>query len=299
MTNALLETHELTKTYGRLTALEDCTLEIRTGEIFGLLGPNGSGKTTLIRLLMGYLRPTRGHASIEGLDCYSQSVAVHRRVTYLPGEVRLFGHMRGYEVLRFFSEIHPLGDYSRSLSIAERLALDLSRPVAMCSTGMRQKLALVAAIATDTPLVILDEPTANLDPSVRTEVLSILREARAAGRTILFSSHVLSETEAVCDRVCILRKGDLVHTQVISELRRQHRIRAQLNGPCPTAPAELAADLEIRADEKGKVTILTTCELSRLFGWLATLRISEVMIEPISLQAVYERFHSPDEGLDA
>ncbi|MFO0947627.1 MAG: ATP-binding cassette domain-containing protein [Planctomycetota bacterium] len=299
MTTALLETHELTKTYGSLTALEDCTLEIRAGEIYGLLGPNGSGKTTLIRLLMGYLQPPRGHASIEGLDCYADSVAVHRRVTYLPGEVRLFGHMRGYEVLRFFSEIHPLGDYKRCLAIADRLALDLSRPVAMCSTGMRQKIALVGAIATNTPLVILDEPTANLDPSVRTEVLAILRE-RAAGRTIPF----LVRSQRKPKRSAIESASFAKATSSIPALALnrggQHPDPAQLNGPVPAAPPELAADLEIHADDSGKVTILTSCELSRLFGWLAMLKISEVMIEPISPQAVQERFqHLPEQGPDA
>lgn len=299
MTHALLATHELTKIYGPVTALTDCSFDIRPGEVFGLLGPNGSGKTTLIRLLMGYLQPTSGSATIDGLDCYHESVAVHERVTYLPGEVRLFGQMRGREVLSFLSALHPKGDYAKCLAIAERLQLDLSRPVASCSTGMRQKIALVATLATDTPLVILDEPTANLDPTVRSDVLGMLREARKGGRTILFSSHVLSETEAVCDRVCILKQGQLVHTQVINELRRQHRIRAQLNGTLPGIPPELSGELSVRTDGRGNVTILTAGELSRLFGWLATLPISEVRIEPISLQAVYDRYHAPEEALDA
>lgn len=294
MTDPILETSALTKSYGPILALDGCDLAIKRGEVFGLLGPNGSGKTTLIRTLMGFLRPTGGRATIDGLDCYHQSVAVHGRVTYLPGEVRLFGSMRGREVLTFLSNLHPLGSIERARALAERLSLDLSRPVALCSTGMRQKIALVAAIATQTPLVILDEPTANLDPTVRGEVLAILREQKAAGRTILFSSHVLSETEAACDRVAILRQGRLVHTQIIAELKRQHRIRAQLTGPLPRVPAELAADLTVQEDRRGRVTILTEGELSRLFGWLATLPLAEVKIEPISLQAVYDRYHAEE-----
>lgn len=295
MTPALLATQELTKIYGEVTALSGCTFDIRAGEVFGLLGPNGSGKTTLIRLLMGYLRPTHGSATIDGLDCYHESVAVHERVTYLPGEVRLFGQMRGKQVLSFLSSLHPRGNFKRCLEIADRLDLDLSRPVALCSTGMRQKIALVATLATETPLVILDEPTANLDPTVRSDVLAMIKEARKTGRTILFSSHVLSETEAVCDRVCILKKGNLVHTQVISELRRQHRIRAQVNGALPSVPPELSGEITVRTDGRGNISILTAGELSRLFGWLATLPISEVRIEPISLQAVYDRYHAPED----
>lgn len=295
MMQSLVEIDRLTKRYGDIPALLDCSFEVRSGEVLGLLGPNGSGKTTLIRLLMGYLAPTSGRATIEGMDCYHQSVAVHRRVTYLPGEVRLFGGMAGREVLQFFASLHPAGNYDRSLQLADRLSLDLSRPVAYCSTGMRQKLALVATMAAETPFVILDEPTANLDPTVRGEVLAILREARAAGRTVLFSSHVLSETEQACDRVCILRKGRLAHVQTVAELKRQHRIRATLNGELSPPPSALAADLRIDVDRRGRLTILTAAELSLLFGWLASLPLREVQIEPISLQVVYDRFHAPED----
>lgn len=287
---ALVETRGLTKHYGPVAALDDCTLEVERSEVFGLLGPNGSGKTTLIRLLMGFLRPTAGRATIAGLDCYHQSVAVHRLVTYMPGEARLFRQMRGREVLRFFSDVRPGGDFRRALELADRLQLDVTRTVAFYSTGMRQKLALAACLAADTPLVILDEPTANLDPNVRRDVIALVREARQAGRTVIFSSHVLSEVEQVCDRVVILRSGELVHTQVMSELRRQHRIRANLLGPLPEIPAELAAQLEV-ATSNGSLEIETPGELSPLLGWLAHLPIDEVRIEPIGLEAVYERYH--------
>lgn len=186
MLQPLVITHDLTKRYTAVTALDRCTLEVPHGEVFGLLGPNGSGKTTLLRLLMGFLRPTSGRAAIDGLDCYRNSVEVHRRVAYLPGDVRLFGNMRGRDVLRFFSRIRRGGDLRRELELADRLGLDVSRPVARMSTGMRQKLALAAVMAVDTPLVILDEPTANLDPSVRGIVLSLVSEARQAGRAVIF-----------------------------------------------------------------------------------------------------------------
>src|SRR5206468_7233994 len=137
----------------------------------------------------------------DGLDCYRQSVAVHARAAYLPGEPRVFRRMRGRDVLRFFSAVRPDGNFQRALSIAERLELDLSRQVATSSTGMRQKLALAAVMAADAPLCILDEPTSSLDPTARREVLKMVREVRERGRTVVFSSHVLSEVEEVCDRV--------------------------------------------------------------------------------------------------
>lgn len=293
---AMIETRGLSKHYGDFAALDDCCLEVQPGEIFGLLGPNGSGKTTLIRLLMGFLRPTAGAACIRGLDCYRDSVAVHRLVSYMPGDARLFGSMRGREVLRFFADVRPGGNFQRSLQLADLLKIDLRRPVNVCSTGMRQKLALVSALAPDTPLVILDEPTSNLDPTVRGDVLALVREAKQAGRTVLFSSHVLSEVEEVCDRVVILRQGRLAHSQVMADLLRQHRIRARLHGPMPEPPRSLAAGVEVKAAIDGGLTILTPGELSGLLGWLAQLPIEEVQIEPIGLKAIYERYHAGEIG---
>jgi ABC-2 type transport system ATP-binding protein len=295
MSDAYVQTRSLSKRYGSFNALDDCGLAIRRGEVFGLLGPNGSGKTTLLRLLMGFLRPTSGSATIDGLDCYRESVAVHRRAAYLPGDARLFPRMRGRDVLRFFSRVRADVDAARSLAMARRLKLDLTRRVAALSTGMRQKLALAAVLAIDSPLLVLDEPTSNLDPTVRADVLELVREARAAGRTVIFSSHVLDEVEQVCDRVGILRHGRLVHVQLLSELRRQHRIRATLTAPLPAIAPALAGQLEITVDD-GRLTILTPGELSSLLGWLATLPLAEVQIEPVGLRAVYDRYHVAPEG---
>ncbi len=288
----LVETESLTKQYGSIKALDGCTLAVNRGEVFGLLGPNGAGKTTLLRLLLGYLRPSSGRAMIDNLDCYHDSVQVHRQVSYLPGEPRLFPRMRGRGILQFFAEVRPGGDLPRSLALAERLELDLSRSVAFMSTGMRQKLALAATLATDSPLIILDEPTANLDPTVRATVMDMVAEAQQAGRTVIFSSHVLSEVEQVCDRVVILRGGQLVHTQAMAELRRRHRIQAHLAGSLPALPEHLTNQADIRTNGNGQVTIDTDGDLSPLLGWLATLSLREVTVEPVGLRAVYELYHS-------
>lgn len=293
--DALVETHALTKRYGSVTALDDCHLRVGRGEVFGLLGPNGSGKTTLLRLLMGFLRPTAGGATIDGWDCYRHSVEVHRRTAYLPGDVRLFGQMRGGDVLRFFRGIRGVANDERDadLGIAERLRLELSRPVSQMSTGMRQKAALAAVMAIDAPLIILDEPTANLDPNMRHEVLAMVREAKQAGRSVIFSSHVLDEVEQVCDRVGILKAGRLAHVQIIAELRRQHVIRARLTGALPAVPPELSTALAVSAE--GDVAIRAPGELAPLLGWLATLPLAAVRIEPIGLKAVYDHYHGSRE----
>ena len=289
----LVTTKLLTKTYGPVTALDACTLSVHSGEVFGLLGPNGAGKTTLIRLLLGYLKPTTGSAQIAEKDCERQSVQVRRLVSYLPAEAALFPHMRASEVLRFFYEIRPGGTWSRYLDSAARLELtELRRKVSYMSTGMKQKLALAAALAADTPLYILDEPTANLDPSVRSTVLAMVAELRDAGRTVIFSSHVLSEVEEVAGRVVILRSGQVVHTQVMSELRSQHRIHATFSGQPPQIPPHLASQLEMTKCEHGHITWEMPGELAPLLGWLATLPLRHIRIEPIGLRAIYDRFHS-------
>jgi ABC-2 type transport system ATP-binding protein len=286
-----VETHSLSKRYGHFTALDGFTFGVQRGEVVGLLGPNGAGKTTLLRTLMGFLRPTAGRGTIDGLDCYRQSYQVHRRVAYLPGEARLFRTMRGRDVVEFFTAVRGDGSGPRAVALAtERFGLDLARPVSAMSTGMRQKLALAVTLAVDTPLVILDEPTSNLDPSVRSDVAELVLEAKRAGRTVIFSSHVISEVEQVCDRALILRAGCLVHTQTIADLRRQHRIRARLVGPMPPLPANLTDEVVV-ANQAGQLVIETPGELSGLLGWLATLPLAEVHIEPLGLRAVYDQFH--------
>ncbi len=293
----MIETHELTKQYRDVTALDHCSLTVNAGEVFGLLGPNGAGKSTLLRLLMGFLRPTSGTAKIDGLGCYRNSVEVHRRTAYLPGDVRLFRSMHAKQLLKFFCNVRGETDISRAVAMAERLELRMTARVSGMSTGMRQKLALAATLSAETPLIILDEPTANLDPNIRSRVGAIVREAREAGRTVVFSSHVLSEVEESCDRVCILRNGKLVHSQVIADLKRQHRIIARLDGSLPEVPPEFREELTVTSGEGGLVTMESPGELTRLLGWLSELPIREVKIEPVGLRAVYDRFHPP-EGME-
>jgi ABC-2 type transport system ATP-binding protein len=287
----LVETATLTKRYGTFTALDALTISVREGEVFGLLGPNGAGKTTFLRLLLGFIRPTSGRGSVAGFDCLEQSLQVRASTAYLPGEARLFRRMDGAGVLDFFAGLRRECRRDRAHNIARRLDLDCSRQVARMSTGMRQKLALAVVLATEAPLLILDEPTANLDPTARAEVLTLVREAQAAGRTVLFSSHVLSEVEETCDRVAILRAGRLVHEQSIEQLRRSHRITARLTGTLGDIPAALQPHVRIASQHNGVVVLEAADSLAPLLGWLATLPLAEVRIDPVGLDAVYEAHH--------
>ena len=287
----LVEADQLTKRYGTFTALDGCSLAVSPGEVFGLLGPNGAGKTTFLRLLLGFIHPTSGTARVAGHDCVRDSLAVRAATAYLPGEARLFRRMSGHAVLDFFAGLRRECRREEATKIARRLDLDCSRQVARMSTGMRQKLALAVVMATEATLVILDEPTANLDPTARAVVLDLVREARAAGRTVMFSSHVLSEVEATCDRVAILRAGRVVHEQSIAHLRRHHRITARLEGALGAVPAELREHVTVSHDRDGNVVLETADSLRPLLGWLSTLPLGEVRVDPVGLDGVYDRFH--------
>jgi ABC-2 type transport system ATP-binding protein len=287
----IVETHLLTKRYATGAALADCSLGVERGEVFGLLGPNGAGKTTLLRLLLGFLRPTAGWAKVMGLDCQRESLAVRRQVAYLPAEAAIFPLMRGSEALQFFAEIRGGAGAKRAMEVAERLELDVSRRVGFMSTGMKHKLALAATLSADVPIYILDEPTANLDPTVRATVLNLVQEARSAGKTVIFSSHILSEVEEVCGRVVILRSGRLVHTQLMAELRQQHRISALLKEPMPTIPKELCGQLSVLSNGDDQIVFEAGGELPPLLHWLATLPLRDMRIEPLGLRAIYDRFH--------
>ncbi len=287
----LVHVDNLSKRYGAFTALDGCSLGVHEGEVFGLLGPNGAGKTTLLRLLLGYVVPSSGLARIAGFDCRTESLAVRACTAYLPGEARLFRRMNGHAVLDFFSGLRKECRRAEAARVAERLDLDCRRQVARMSTGMRQKLALAVVLATDARLVILDEPTANLDPTARAEVLKLVLEARAAGRTVIFSSHVLSEVEETCDRVAILRRGTLVHEQSIESMRRSHRITARLTAPLGDVPTDLRGSVTVAAGQApGDVTIESPDSLAPLLGWLARLPLEEIRIEPVGLAAVYDQF---------
>ena len=225
---SIVRTHGLTKHYGHTVALRDLDLEVERGEVFGYLGPNGAGKTTTLRLLMGLLRPTSGSAEIDGLDTWRQSVDVRRRVGYLSGEPALYGKLTGAQHVDYLGHLRGEDGTAAAGRYAERLDLDLTRPARELSKGNRQKLALVLALMSQPTLLVLDEPTGGLDPLAQQEFYAILHEHTADGRSVLLSSHVLSEVQRVADRVGVLREGRLIAVDRLANLRERslHHIRA-------------------------------------------------------------------------
>jgi beta-exotoxin I transport system ATP-binding protein len=285
----LLQTEHLTKTYGDFRALDDLNLSVARGEIVGLLGPNGSGKTTALRLVLGFLRPTAGRALVAGHDCWADSVNARRHVAYLPGELRLYENMTGRQLVRFLGALRGDGSRADVDVLAGRLEIDLDRPIAHLSSGMKRKVALLQVLVPHAPLLILDEPTNALDPTMRDELLVQLRQARDGGQAVLFSSHVLSEVEQVCDRVAILRRGRLVHMQDMKELQQARLVHVRFQGAAPAAP--LLPGLTVRDQTDGRATWEHAGELLPLLEWLATQPVLDLRVEPLGLGGIYHRYH--------
>jgi ABC-2 type transport system ATP-binding protein len=285
----LVRTEQLTKDYGRQRALDGLNLQIAPGEIFGLLGPNGSGKSTALRLLLGFLRPTSGSAAIAGHDCWKDSVSARRQLAYLPGELRLYESMTGRQLIHFLTHLRGQTANDDLDDMAARLDIDLNRPLIHLSSGMKRKVALMSVLRTRAPLLILDEPTNTLDPTMRDQLLDQLCEARSRGQTVLFSSHVLSEVEKVCDRVGILRQGRLVHLQKMSELTAGRRVQVRFARP----PEQITAlpGLSNQAIHDSQMSLEYQGPLPPLLDWLARQDVADLRIEPLGLAGIYQRYH--------
>jgi ABC-2 type transport system ATP-binding protein len=258
MTEVAIRTEGLSKRYGSVDALADLDLEVAKGEVLGYLGPNGAGKTTTIRLLLATARPSAGRAEIFGLDCQRQSVAVHRHLTYVPGEANLWPAMTGAETLHLLGRMHGEVDetYKRELykrELVARFELDVDKKVRAYSKGNRQKVLLIAALMCRPPLLILDEPTSGLDPLMEREFRRTVDEAKSRGQTIFLSSHILSEVEALCDRVAILRNGRLVELGSLDQMRHLSSLLVEVKfvGPAP----DLTSTPGVRAAQTQGTTV--------------------------------------------
>jgi ABC-2 type transport system ATP-binding protein len=274
---------------GEIRALEDLSIEVHEGEIFGFLGPNGAGKSTTIRLLLGFLHPSAGSGSVLGLDIVRDSVAIRQRTGYLPGGIALYDTLTGERLLDYLADLTGRPP-TRRAELCDRLELSaatLRRLVRDYSRGMRQKIGIVQALQHDPELAILDEPTEGLDPLMQRAFYGILDDLKAAGRTIFFSSHVLSEVERVCDRVAIIRRGRLVALEDVEALldRRKRNVEMRVLGPEPALEGVPGVSSLVAAD--GRIT----CQLEGDVGpFLAAIRDSHVVdltIEPAHLEEAF------------
>src|SRR5439155_23151267 len=233
--STMIQTNQLTKSYGKSRGIIDVTFEIQEGEVFGFLGPNGAGKTTTMRTLMGLLHANSGSATIGGLDCWQQSTEVKKLVGYLPGEFAFDPGMRGAQIIEYLGHLRGGVDQAYLRSLVERLGLDPSKRFREYSHGNKQKLGLVQAFMHKPRLLILDEPTSGLDPLNQQEFYRMVAEVRADGRTVFLSSHIFSEVEHTCDRVGIIREGRLVRVAEVAALHdmKVHAVEIAFAGPVP------------------------------------------------------------------
>ena len=279
----------LVKDYGAVHAVRGIDLEVRRGEVFGFLGPNGAGKTTTIRCLLDLLRPTAGRLEVLGLDPRRDSLALRRRVAYMPGELRLPERMTGAGLVAAVSRLRGGLDTRRRDSLAARLDLDLSRRLRDLSSGNRRKVALLLAFVADAELLVLDEPTNGLDPLMQREFLALVREARERGRTIFLSSHVLSEVQRAADRVAVLREGALVAVGGVEELRRRARQRVEVwfDGPAPTEELAALPELVNQHIEDHRFTALLAGSIEPLLGILVRHRVVSLLVEEPDLEEAF------------
>ena len=291
-----VRTEGLTKRYGEVAALSDLDLEIAEGEVVGYLGPNGAGKTTTIRLLLGLARPTAGRAEIFGLDCRRQTVDVHRRLAYVPGESNLWPSLTGAETLHLLGRVQGTVDRAYRDELIRRFDLDPSKKVRAYSKGNRQKVLLIAALMTRPDLLLLDEPTSGLDPLMEQAFRHCIHEARQVGQTVFLSSHILSEVEALCDRVGILRDGRLVEIGTLDQMR--HLSTLSVEAVFDTTPPDLAHVVGVkRAVVDGRhVHLEVQGSIEPLVDALAGTGVRDLLSREPSLEELFLA-HYGDDGL--
>jgi ABC-2 type transport system ATP-binding protein len=289
----VIETQSLTRRYGKRRGIESITLSVPEGSLFGFLGPNGAGKTTAIRVLLGFLRPTTGSARIFGLDCWRESGPAKAEIGYLPGDLRLYPWMNGSEALRMFGSIRRRDMLVGGRQLAEQFDLDLSVTVRSMSRGMRQKLGLILVLAHRPRLLVLDEPTSSLDPLMQTQLHQHLRSLAAAGHTVFFSSHTLSEVEQLCDRVAIIREGVMVANATLDELRVQagHVVSIQWKDELAALRTEPPACLDVQQRERLTWTGILQGPMHDLVAWLSTQPIDDLVITRPDLEMLFRRYY--------
>jgi ABC-2 type transport system ATP-binding protein len=299
-TSAAVTINGMTKSYGRVRALRGVDLEVKRGEIFGFLGPNGAGKTTTIRCLLDLIRPDGGTARVLGLDPQADPVAVQANTGYLPGEPALSDNLTAERQLRFLNDMRGgRASWAFVRQLAERLDLDLNRPIKNLSKGNKQKVGLVQALMHRPPLLLLDEPTSGLDPLMQQQVLRLLREAQADGATVFFSSHIMSEVEAVAERVAIIRLGKIAEVAQTTSLinRSLRRVTVRFKEAVDSRSLAALPGMKVLSREGGKVvTLQVEGDMDGFVKALGAFPVSDLETTRPSLEEVFLAYYHSDEN---
>ena len=292
MTSAI-ETFELSKRYGSTTAVDRLNLRVEAGQVFGFLGPNGAGKSTTIRMLLALQRPTRGRATMLGLDAVADSVEIHRRVGYLPGDLELFPRLTGRQHIAWFARARSADTSSLAKQLTERFKVVMDRPVRDLSKGNRQKIGLVLAFVHRPELLVLDEPTSGLDPLMQHEFENLLRETIAEGRTVFLSSHELDEVQRSADRIAIIKQGRLVAEDTVDGLRRAAPQKMEVRFPHAVDPAALSAvkGVSVTASDGTRVTLEVTGPIAPVLKVIASHDPVDLISRPPRLDELFLGFY--------
>jgi polyether ionophore transport system ATP-binding protein len=289
---SVIEIENLTKSYGKTLALSDVDFAVEKGEVFGFIGPNGAGKTTTLRILLGLLRKDSGRVSVLGGDPWRDAVALHRRLAYVPGDVSLWPNLSGGEVIDLLGRLRGGFDQSRRDELVERFTFDPTKPCRTYSTGNRQKVALIAAFVSDVELFILDEPTLGLDPLMEAVFRDCVAEAREAGKTVLLSSHILAEVEALCDRITIIKEGRIVDSGTLAELRHLRRILVSVESAYPISGLrELSGVHDVRVDGLHTYFSVEEWAINRVLEYLPRFEVRAFASAPPTLEDLFLRHY--------
>lgn len=297
---SIIEINGLTKDYGNHKGIFNLSFQVKEGEVFGYLGPNGAGKTTTLRHLMGFLTPNQGNAKILGLDCRSKSASIMRELGYLPAEIAFFDGMNGMEFLKFMGELRGMTDYTYRDELIDKFELDTRGRIRKMSKGMKQKLGIICAFMHDPKVLILDEPTSGLDPLMQKTFADLILEEKAKDKTILMSSHSFEEIERTCDRVGIIRQGELVTIEDIHSLKEKRRKTYLVTFRSPAEAEEFKANTEFDVvvnKAQAKVSILGN--VSHFVQALSNFTILDLDTESSSLEDVFMQYYGTSDKKQA
>ncbi len=294
---SVIQIQNLTKYYGKHLALDSVDLEVEQGEVFGFIGPNGAGKTTTLRILLGLLRKNAGEVSLLGGDPWRDAVALHRRLAYVPGDVNLWPHLSGGEVIDLLARLRGGFDQSRRDELVKRFKLDPTMQCRTYSKGNRQKVALIAALVSDVELFILDEPTSGLDPLMEAIFRECVAEFKRAGKTVLLSSQILAEVEALCDRISIIKEGKIVETGTLTELRHLTRTSVSVETGQPiTGLSELLGVHNLSIDGAHARFNVDADAINRVLRCLAQFDVRALTCTPPTLEDLFLRHYELQAG---
>ncbi|MCH4009070.1 ABC transporter ATP-binding protein [Companilactobacillus sp.] len=295
MTTApILHIDHLQKSFGKFQALRDVTFDVYPGEVFGFIGPNGAGKSTTIRTILGILRASGGQATLFGQDVFKESVSIHKRIAYVPGDVYLWPNLTGGEIIDLFLKLGGSKHSAKTDEMIKRFQLDPTKKARTYSKGNRQKVALIAAFSTDADFYIFDEPTSGLDPLNEEYFQKSVAELKAAGKAVLLSSHILSEVEKMCDRIGIIRNGEIVETGTLAEMRHLTRTVIEFQTDEPTAELSGMKGVHnvVKSDNGVQTFSVDSDQIGQVMDYLASKKIITLQSTPPTLEDLFMRYYN-------